>query len=78
METCTITLSKGRYTQESMKVFKPLEAFNYFISGHVRTIPFYKLSKQSKFCALMAEVNSSQKSSSETYKAWIIVKKEDG
>ena len=70
--------SKGRYTQESMRAFKSLEAFNYFISGHVRTILFYELSRQSQFCVLMAEVNPSQKSPNETHKAWIIVQKQDG
>ncbi|XP_065919203.1 uncharacterized protein [Dysidea avara] len=70
--------SKGRYTQESLRAFKSLEAYNYFISGHVRTVLFYEPSRQSKFCILVAEVNPSQKSPSETHKAWIIVQKEDG
>ena len=32
--------SKGRYTKESLRAFKSLEAFNFFISGHVRTVLF--------------------------------------
>jgi len=32
--------SKGRYTQQSLRAFKSLEAFNYFISGHVRAVLF--------------------------------------
>jgi len=30
--------SKGQYTQQSLRAFKSLEAFNYFVSGHVRTV----------------------------------------
>jgi len=34
--------SKGRYTQQSLRAFKSLEAFNYFISEHVRAVLFHE------------------------------------
>ena len=70
--------SKGRYTAKSLKAFKSLEAFNYFISGHVRTIFYYEVSRQSQNCVLMAEVNPSQKSPSDTHKGWVVIQKQDG
>ena len=68
--------SKGRYMQQSLRAFKSLEAFNYFVSGHVRTVFCHEPSNH--HCILMAEVNLSQKSSSDTYKAWVIIQKQDG
>ena len=70
--------SKGRYTQQSLRAFKSLEAFNYFISGHVRTIFYYEQTRQSQNCILMAEVNPGQRSPSDTHKAWVVIQKEDG
>ncbi len=70
--------SKGRYTKESLKAFKSLEAYNYFVSGHVRTVYLYEPSEQSKYVILMAEVNPSQKSPNGPHKAWVIVCKKDG
>ena len=69
---------KGRYTKESLKAFKSLEAYNYFVSGHVRTVYLYEPSEQSKYAILMAEVNPSQKSPNDPHKAWVIVCKKDG
>ena len=39
--------SKGRYTKESLKAYKSVEAYNYYISGHVRTVFLSPLSKVS-------------------------------
>jgi len=70
--------SKGRYTKESLKGYKSLEAYNYFASGHVRTVYFYESSDESKYAILMAKVNPSQKSAANPHEAWVIVCKEDG
>ena len=51
--------SRGCYTKESLKAFKSLEAYNYFVSGHVRTVYLYEPLEQSKYAILMAEVNPS-------------------
>ena len=53
--------SKGRYTKESLKTHKSLEAYNYYTSGHVRTVYFFESSEQSMYAVLKAKVNPSQK-----------------
>ena len=45
--------STGRYTKDSLKAYKSLEAYNYFVSGHVRTVYFHESSEQSKYAILM-------------------------
>ena len=70
--------TKGLYTKESLKAYKSLEAYNFFHSGHVRTVYFYETSTSSRYAVLIAKVNPSQKSSSNPHEAWVIVKKEDG
>jgi len=43
--------SKGHYTHQSLRAFKLLEAFNYFISGHVRAVLFMsKPNRESSVC----------------------------
>ena len=70
--------STGRYTKDSLKAYKSLEAYNYFVSGHVRTVYFRESSEQSKYAILMAKVNPSQKSAANPHEAWVITCKEDG
>ena len=50
---------KGRYTKESLKAYKSLEAYNYFASGHVQTVYFYESSERSKYATLTVKVNPS-------------------
>lgn len=64
--------SKGHYTKQSLKAFKSLEAYNYFVSGHVRTVYLYEPSEQSKYAILMAQVNPSQKSPNDPHEAWVV------
>ena len=68
--------TKGVFTKESLKAYKSLDAFNYFLSGHVRTIFYHECS--SKVAILKAEVNPSQKSPDQPHKAWVIVSQKDG
>ena len=70
--------STGRYTKNSLKAYKSLEAYNYFTSSHVRTVYFHQPSEQSKYAILMAKVNPSQKSAANPHEAWVIACKEDG
>ena len=70
--------STGHYTKDSLKVYKFLEVYNYFVSVHVQTVYFHKSSEQSKYAILMAKVNPSQKSAANAHKAWVITCKEDG
>ena len=34
--------TEGPYTQEKLKAYKSLESYNYFTSGHVRTVYCYR------------------------------------
>ena len=70
--------STGRYTKDSLKAYKSLEAYNYFVSGHVWTVHFHESSEQSKYAILMAKVNPSQKPAANPHEAWVITCKEDG
>ena len=49
----------GLYTRRQLLQWKSLDAFNYFQSGHVRTV---RIKKMSQCCIMMAYVNPSQSS----------------
>ena len=70
--------SKGRYTRESLKAYKSLETYNYFVSGHVRTVFFYESSTRSKYVVLKVSVNPSQISPNDPHEAWVIARKGNG
>jgi len=70
--------SEGRYTKESLKAYKSLEAYNYFASGHVRKVYYYESSSRSKYVVFKASVNPSQKSPIDPHETWVIVRKKDG
>lgn len=65
--------TKRLYTKESLKAYKSLKAYNFFHSGHVRTVYFYKTSTSSRYAVLIAKVNPGQKSSSNPHEAWVIL-----
>ena len=48
---------KGPYRKESLKAYKSLEVYNYYASGHVRTVYYFESSEQSMYGALKAQVN---------------------
>jgi len=50
----------GVYTQQQLLQWKSMDAYNYFRSGHVRTVEIWAPSN--KFCFLKAKVNHSQNS----------------
>lgn len=64
--------TKGIYTQEKLKAYKSLDAFNYYINGYVRTV--YHLSRGGH-SVLKAKVNPSQKTADKTHEAWVLVEK---
>ena len=70
--------SKGRYTKESLKAYKSLEAYNYYASGHVRTVYYFESSEQSVYAVLKAKVNPNQKSPTTTHEAWVVIHKGNG
>lgn len=59
----------GPYTMESMKAYRSLEAYNFFISGWIHTC-FYKKSTTGH-CIIAGKVNRSQAVTNTPHKAWI-------
>jgi len=46
----------GPFNGEAMKAYKSLEAYNLFISGHVRECRYHPIGKNVKVCFLKAKV----------------------
>ena len=49
----------GKYTQEKLKAYKSLEAYNYFLSNWVGTCYYHKIT-DSEFCVIKAAVGPRQ------------------
>ena len=69
---CYFVERPGVYTQQELLQWKSLEAYNYFKSGHVRTVELWVPSNS--LCLLRAFVNPSQKSPDKQHHAWVAVK----
>ena len=46
-------------TKESIKAYKSLEAYDYFVCGHVQHCYFHEISPESKFCFIKTQVHAS-------------------
>ena len=44
------------FTKEAMKAYKSLEAYDYFVCGHVQNCFYHKISNDHKFCFIKSEV----------------------
>ena len=64
----------GTFTQEELMSWKQLEAYNYFKSGHVRTIYGLTFGSGERCVTLKAAVNPSQKAPDQANQAWIVAK----
>lgn len=62
----------GVYTQQQLLQWKSLDAYNYFRSGHVRTVEIWAPS--SVLCLLRGKVNPSQNSPDNAHHSWVAVK----
>ena len=47
------------YTKESMKADKSLEAYDYFVCGHVQNCYYHEISRESMFCFIKTQVRVS-------------------
>ena len=45
------------YTKESIKACKSLEAYDYFVCGHVQNCYYHEISSESKFCFIKSHVH---------------------
>ena len=45
------------YTKESIKAYKSLEAYDYFVCGHVQNCYYHEISSESKFCFIKSQIH---------------------
>ena len=48
--------SPSEYTQDNLKAYKSLEAFNFFVYNYVQDIYYNEIAKKSKFCSIKTKV----------------------
>ncbi len=48
--------SPSVFTEESMKAYKSLEAYDYFVCGHVQGCFYNRISEKTEFCFIKSEV----------------------
>ena len=48
----------SQFSKESLKVYKSLESYNFFVSGHVQNVYYHEVEKKSKFCFIKTEVRN--------------------
>ena len=63
----------GVYTKQQLLQWRSLEAYNYYQSGHVRTVEIWAIKGDT--CVLRALVNPSQASPDRAHHAWVGVLK---
>ena len=68
----------GPFTGEALKSYKSLEAYNYFVSGHVRSVKQHVVNDSSPVTFVKAEVLPGQRVTEAPHKAWICLKKKEG
>ena len=68
----------GPFTRESMKAYKSLEAYDFFIAGHVQPVFHNFITDESPYCFLKAKVIPSQRVKSKPHEAWVCCTKKTG
>ena len=69
------------FSKDSLKTYKSLEGYNFFISGHVREVYYQDSSPTNQeFCFIKSEVLPSQRQGSKQklYKVWVCIHKQKG
>ena len=69
--------SKGCFTQEKLKAYKSLDAYNFYQSGWVQTV-YWRVCPDGLHCAVKAKVMRSQRTTDSPHEAWLILNKTDG
>lgn len=67
----------GIYTRESLKAFKSLEAYQFFISGHVKLVWYHSITDDVPFCFVKAKVIPSQRINDKPHDPWVCLDKKD-
>lgn len=64
----------SEFTKDKLKAYKSLEAYNFFISGHVQDIHYYN-TKKNGMCFIKSSVLPSQRQGQNTtlYNVWVVM-----
>ena len=49
---------QSQFSKESLKAYKSLESYNFFVSGHVQNVYCHEVEKKSNFCFSKTEVRN--------------------
>ena len=49
---------QSQFSKESLKAYKSLESYNFFVSGHVQNVYCHEVEKKSNFCFIKTEVRN--------------------
>ena len=65
------------YTKGKLKAYKSLEAYDYFVCGHVQMYYYHPIKKYISFCFVKSQVLPSQRQSdsSNMYNVWVCIHK---
>ena len=68
----------GQYTAESLRAYKSLDGYNFFVSGHVRDVWYRSVSES--VCYLKSFVLPSQKAPERKnwHECWVCLEKKEG
>ena len=68
----------GAYSKESLKAYKSLEAYDFFVAGHVKPVAYHPISEESPYCFLKARIIPSQRVRNKPHDAWVCCVKTTG
>ena len=68
------------FSKESLRAYKSLEAYDYFVCGHVQDCFYHPISEDDIFCFIKTQVLPSQRQAEKTvmYDVWVCVHKQEG
>ena len=46
----------SQFSKESLKAYKSLESYNFFVSWHVQSFYYYEVEKKNKFCFIKTDI----------------------
>ena len=49
---------RSLFSKESLKAYKSLESYSFFVSGHVQNVYYHEVEKKCKFCFIKTEVRN--------------------
>ncbi|XP_047138492.1 uncharacterized protein LOC124814643 [Hydra vulgaris] len=75
-----INSSPSNFTHDSMKAYKSLESYNFYICGHVQDVYYNLIEETNEFCFIKSEVLPSQRQGKKQkcYEVWVAINKVNG